>query len=75
MKDIMGLLVGSLFVVFVLITLLSVGRSQNSGLVTSHGKISDSEPILLETVLLQLYQHRTDWRYQVAPEQAHGQES
>ena len=44
MKDIMGLLVGSLFVVFVLISLLSGVRSQNSGLVTSHGKISDSEP-------------------------------
>ena len=73
MKDIMGLLVGSLFVVFVLISLLSGGRSQNSGLVTSHGKISDSEPLLLETILLQL--HRTDWRYRVAPEQAHGQES
>jgi hypothetical protein len=44
MKDIMGLLVGSLFVVFVLISLLSGGRSQNSGLVTSHGKISDPSP-------------------------------
>ncbi|HSE90878.1 MAG TPA: hypothetical protein VLJ79_32010 [Candidatus Binatia bacterium] len=64
MKDIMGLLVGSLFVVFVLISLLSGVRSQNSGLVTSHGKISDSEPLLLETILLQLYS--TDWRYRVA---------
>jgi|Tabmets5t2r1_1033131.scaffolds.fasta_scaffold149251_1 hypothetical protein len=73
MKDIMGFLVGSLFVVFVLISLLSVGRTQNSGSVTSHGKISDSEPILLETILLQL--HRTDWRYRLAPEQADGQES
>ena len=73
MKGIMGLLVGSLFVVFVLISLLSGGRSQNSGLDTSHGKISDSEPLLLETILLQL--HRTDWHYRVAPEQAHGQES
>jgi hypothetical protein len=44
MKDITGLLVGSLFVVFVLISLLSGGRSQNSGLVTSHGKISDPSP-------------------------------
>jgi hypothetical protein len=73
MKDIMGFLVGSLFVVFVLISLLSVGRTQNSGSVTSHGKISDSEPILLETILLQL--HRTDWRYRLAAEQADGQES
>ena len=73
MKDVMGLLVASLFVVFVLISLLSGGRSQNSGLVTSHGKISDSEPLLLEKILLQL--HRTDWRYRVAHEQAHGQES
>ena len=73
MKDVMGLLVGSLIVVFVSISLLSGGRSQNSGLVTSHGKISDSEPLLLETILLQL--HRTDWRYRVAPEKAHGQES
>jgi hypothetical protein len=73
MKDIMSLLVGSLFVVFVLISLLSGGHSQNSGLVTSHGKISDSEPLLLETILLQL--HRTDWRYRVAPQQAYGQES
>ena len=31
MKDVMGLLVGSLIVVFVLISLLSGGRSQNSG--------------------------------------------
>jgi len=75
MKDIMGALLASLFVVFVLISLLSVDRTQNSGLVTSHGKISDSEPILLETVLLQLHQHRTDQRYRVAPEQRHGQES
>jgi hypothetical protein len=75
MKDIMGLLVGSLFVVFVLITLLSVGRTQNSGSVTSHGKISDSEPFLAETILLQLHQYRTDWRYRAAPEQQHGQES
>jgi hypothetical protein len=75
MKDIMGLLVGSLFVVFVLITLLSVGRTQNSGLVTSHGKISDSEAFLVETILLQLHQHRTDWRNRRAPEQRHGQES
>ena len=75
MKDIMGLLVGSLFIVFVLISLLSVGRTQNSGLVISHGKISDSEPFLVETILLQLHQYRTDWRYQVAPEQRDGQES
>jgi hypothetical protein len=75
MKDIMILLGGSLFIVFVLITLLSVGRTQNSGLITSHGKISDSEPLLAETILLQLYQHRIDWRYRVAPEQQHGQES
>jgi hypothetical protein len=75
MKGIMGLLVGSLFVVFVLISLLSGGRSQNSGSVTSHGKISDSEPLLVETILLQLHQYRTDRRYRVAPEQAHGQES
>ena len=45
MKDVMGLLVGSLIVVFVLISLLSGGRSQNSGLVTSHERISDSEPL------------------------------
>jgi hypothetical protein len=75
MKDIMGLLVGCLFVVFVLMSLLSVGRTQNSGSVTSHGKISDSEPFLIETILLQLHQHRTNWRYRVAPEQRHGQES
>jgi hypothetical protein len=75
MKDVMGLLVGSLFVVFVLISLLSVGRTQNSGMVTSHGKISDSEPFLVETIMLQLYQYRTDWRYRVASEQRHGQES
>jgi hypothetical protein len=75
MKDIMGLLVGILFVVYVLITLLSVGRTQNSGSVTSHGKISDSEPFLVETILLQLHQHRTDLRYRVAPEERHGQES
>jgi hypothetical protein len=56
-----------------LISLLSGVHNQNSGLVTSHGKISNSEPLLLETILLQL--HRTDWRYRVAPEQAHGQES
>ncbi len=73
MKGIMGLLVESLFVVFVLISLLSGVRNQNSGLVTTHGKISNSEPLLLETILLQL--HRTDWRYRVAPEQVHGQES
>ena len=60
MKDIMGPLVGSLFVVFVLMSLLSVDHTQNSGLVTSHGKISDSEPFLLEMILLQLHQHRTD---------------
>jgi hypothetical protein len=52
MKDIIGPLVASLFVVFVLISLLSVDRTQNSGLVTSRGKISDSEPFLLETMLL-----------------------
>jgi hypothetical protein len=75
MKEVMGLLVGSLFIIFVLITLLSVGRTQNSGLVTSHGKISDSEPLLIETILLELHQYRTDWRYRVAPEQRHGQES
>jgi hypothetical protein len=75
MKDIMGLLVGSLFIVFVLISLLSVGRTQNSGSVTSHGKISDSEPFLVETILLQLHQYRTDRRYGVAPEQPYGQES
>ena len=44
MKDIMGLLVGCLFVVFVLMSLLSVGRTQNSGSVTSHGKISIPSP-------------------------------
>jgi hypothetical protein len=75
MKDIMGLLVGSLFVVYVLITLLSVGRTQNTGLVASHGRISDSEPFLVETILLELHQQRTDWRHRVAPEQRHGQES
>jgi hypothetical protein len=75
MKDITGALLATLFVVFVLISLLSVGRTQNSGLVISHGKISDSEPFLVETILLQLHQYRTDWRYRVAPEQLHGQES
>jgi hypothetical protein len=74
MKNIMGFLVGILFVVFVLISLLSLGRTQNSGLVTTHGK-SDSEPFLVETILLRLQQHRTDSRYRVAPEQRHGQES
>jgi hypothetical protein len=44
-------------------------------LVISHGKISDSEPFLVETILLQLHQNRTDWRYRVAPEQRHGRES
>jgi hypothetical protein len=73
MKGIMGLLVESLFVVFVLISLLSGVRNQNSGLVTTHGKIPNSEPLLLETILLQL--HRTDWHYRVAPEQVHRQES
>jgi hypothetical protein len=75
MKDIMSVLVGSLFVVFVLISLLSVGRTQNFGMVTGHRKISDSEPFLVETILLQLHQYRTDWRYRVAPEQRYGEES
>lgn len=39
MKDITGPLLASLFVVFVLISLLSVDRTQNSGLVTSRGKL------------------------------------
>jgi hypothetical protein len=59
MKDIMGALLASLFVVFVLISLLSVDRNQNSGLVTSHGKL-DSESSLTAPILLQLHQHRTD---------------
>jgi hypothetical protein len=53
MKDIMGALLASLFVVFALISLLSVDHTQNSGLVTSQGKISDSGAGLLETILLQ----------------------
>ena len=75
MKDITGPLLASLFVVFVLISLLSVGRTQNSGLVIGRGKISIPSPFLVETILLQLHQYRTDWRYRVAPEQRHGQES
>jgi hypothetical protein len=59
MKDITGALLASLFVVFVLISLLSVDRTQNSGLVTSHGKL-DSDSSLAARLLLQLYQHRTD---------------
>jgi hypothetical protein len=59
MKDITGALVASLFVVFVLISLLSVDRTQNSGLVTSHGKL-DSESSLTAPILLQLHQHVTD---------------
>lgn len=59
MKDITGALLASLFVVFVLISLLSVDRTQNSGLVTTHGKL-DSESSLTAPILLQLYQHRTD---------------
>ena len=55
MKDIMGALLASLFVVFVLISLLSVKHTQNSGLVTSQGKISDSGADLLETILLAEY--------------------
>ena len=60
MKDITGALLASLFVVFVLLTLLSVGRTQNSGMVTSHGKL-DSESSLTAPILLRLHhQHRTD---------------
>ena len=55
MKDIMGALLASLFVVFALISLLSVDHTQNSGLVTSQGKISDSGAGLLETILLAEY--------------------
>ena len=57
MKDITGALLASLFVVFVLISLLSVDRrTQNSGLVTSHGKL-DSDSSLTAPILLQLHQH------------------
>jgi len=54
MKDITGPLLASLFVVFVLISLLSVDRrTQDSRLIISHGKISDSAAALLEAILLQ----------------------
>ena len=59
MKDITGALLATLFVVFVLISLLSVDRTQNSGLVANHGKL-DSESSLIAPILLQLHQHRTD---------------
>jgi hypothetical protein len=59
MKDITGALLASLFVVFVLISLLSVDRTRTSGLVTSHGKL-DSESILTAPILLQLHQLSAD---------------
>src|SRR6266478_9749023 len=46
MKDIRALL-ACLFVIFILISLLSVDRNQNSGLVTSHGKIGSERLISL----------------------------
>jgi hypothetical protein len=55
MKDITGLL--AVFLSFSLISLLSVDRTQNSGLVTSRGKL-DSSPVY--TDIAQLHQHRTD---------------
>jgi len=59
MKDITGALLASLFVVFVLISLLSVDRNQNSGWSAAHGKLH-SESILTAPILLQLHQHTAD---------------
>jgi len=56
-KDIiMGAFLASLFVVFVLISLLSVDHTKSSGLVTSQGKISDSGASVLEMILLAKYE-------------------
>jgi hypothetical protein len=55
MKDFTTVLLVSLFVVFVLISLLSVSRRpQSAGLTTSHGKIADSETGLEAILLHQL---------------------
>jgi hypothetical protein len=51
MKDI-GAVLASLFVIFILISLLSVDDTQNSGLNSSHGKTSDSGAGLVEAILL-----------------------
>jgi hypothetical protein len=51
MKDI-GAVLASLFVIFILISLLSVDHTQNSGLNSSHGKPSDSGAGLVEAILL-----------------------
>jgi hypothetical protein len=62
MKDI-GAVLASLFVIFILISLLSVDDTQNSGLNSSLGKTSDSGAGLVEAVLLHRQQYRTNWRY------------
>jgi hypothetical protein len=59
MKDI-GALLASLFVIFILISLLLVDHTQNSGLNTSRGKTSDSGVGLVEAILLHREQHRTN---------------
>jgi hypothetical protein len=53
MKDI-GAVLASLFVIFILISLLSVDDTQNSGLNSSLGKTSDSETSLEAILLHQL---------------------
>jgi hypothetical protein len=59
MKDI-GAVLASLFVIFILISLLSVDHTQNSGLNSSRGKTLDSGAVLVESILLHRQQHRTN---------------
>jgi hypothetical protein len=59
MKDI-GALLASLFVILILISLLSVDHTQNSGLNGSLGKTSDFGAGLVEAILLHRQQHRTN---------------
>jgi hypothetical protein len=59
MKDI-GAVLASLFVIFVLISLLSVDHTQNSGLNSSRGKTSDSGAGLVQAILRHRQQHRTN---------------
>jgi hypothetical protein len=58
MKDI-GAVLASLFVIFILISLLSVDDTQNFGLNSSLGKTSDSGTGLAEAILLHRQHHRT----------------
>ena len=51
MKDI-GAVLASLFIIFILISLLSVDDTQNFGSNSSLGKTSDSETGLVEAILL-----------------------